>query len=175
MTHSLGGGTGAGMGSLPVNLEFGMKMHDENSGIWNRISEVSISRTSRQNVAYPRKVSWVPFRVFCQLIWMQPSQHKMPKCRHLAHLEDSRGIPGPRHGDLLDRAKPEGFGHCGRAVQLCEAKNVQTSGLIRVANCRLWDNNLVSNCMLFMPNKLALRHSFTPLCKQISSYCAFAR
>ena len=49
----------------------------------------------------------------------------MPQYRHLAHLEDSRGIPGPRHGDLLDRAKPEGFGHCGRAVQLCEAKNVQ--------------------------------------------------
>ena len=72
----------------------------------------------------------------------------MPQYRHLAHLEDSRGIPGPRHGDLLDRAKPEGFGHCGRAVQLCEAKNVQTSGLIRVANCRLWDNNLVSNCLL---------------------------
>ena len=53
----------------------------------------------------------------------------MPQYRHLAHLEDSRGIPGPRHGDLLDRAKPEGFGHCGRAVQLCKAKNVQTSGL----------------------------------------------
>ena len=105
---------------------------------------------------------------------MQPSQHNMPQYRHLAHLEDSRGIPGPRHGDLLDRAKPEGFGHCGRAVQLCEAKNVQTSGLIRVANCRLWDNNLVSNCLLFMPNKLALRHSFTPLCKQISSVCTFA-
>merc|ERR1711869_41871 len=37
---------------------------------------------------------------------------------YVAHLEDSRGIPGPRHGDLLDRAKPESVGHCGRAVQL---------------------------------------------------------
>ena len=85
--------------------------------------------------------------------------------RYVAHLEDSRGIPGPRHGDLLDRAKPESVGHCGRAVQLCKAKNVQTFGLTRVAHCRLWGNNLVSNCLPYMLNKLTLP------CRQIGSVC----
>ena len=104
-------------------------------------------RTSRQNVAYPREFQLGTIQGFLPIDLNAAFSALICQntIRHLAHLEDSRGIPGPRHGDLLDRAKPEGFGHCGRAVQLCEAKNVQTSGLIRVANCRLWGNNLVSS------------------------------
>merc|ERR1719316_1713646 len=37
---------------------------------------------------------------------------------HLVDLQDPRGIPGPRDGDVLDRAEPEGFGYGRGAVQL---------------------------------------------------------
>merc|ERR1712118_293589 len=35
---------------------------------------------------------------------------------HLVDLQDPRGIPGPRDGDVLDRVEPEGFGYGRGAV-----------------------------------------------------------
>ena len=109
MTHSLGGGTGAGMGALPANPE--CRIIDTWREYLKSIFGSFNVRKSRQSLAYPRireQLVGGPLRVFRRLVWMQPSQvswkliYIIVWLYHIVHLLNHKtSEPHPKSGTVL--------------------------------------------------------------------------